>query len=311
MKTNKIIYTTMKKQIRMAAIMVAGTMLLAACGSGDMKGYKQTDNGLYYRFEQQCKDSVQVQEGDVLVGEMTIRLDSTVLRSNVGHTERLMPVVPMYDGVLHEGLLMMHQGDRAIFAIEADSMAKFMQPNQMPPMYEAGKGMKFYYEINLQDIITKDEFAEEQANFQQEMEKARVAEPELIAAYVKENGIKAQPKANGLYVIVNKKGTGAAVAAGREVTLSYTGRLLDGTVFDSSNEADCQAAGIQSHEPLTYVVGQMSLIPGWEEGVMGQPEGSKLQLIIPSALGYGPQGAGQMIPPYSPLVFDIDILSVK
>ena len=301
----------MKTQVKLATALVAGTMLLAACGSSDMKGYKQTDNGLYYRFEQQCKDSLQVQEGDVLVGEMTIRLDTTVLRTNAGRTERLMPAVPMYDGVLHEGILMMHKGDRAIFAIEADSMAKFMQPNQMPPMYEQGKGMKFYYEINLQDIVTKDEFAEEQANYQQEMEKARVAEPELIAAYVQEHGIKAQPNAKGLYVIVNKKGNGPTVAVGREVTLSYTGRLLDGTIFDSSNEADCQQAGRPCHEPLTYVVGQMSLIPGWEEGVMGQPAGSKLQLIIPSAMGYGSQGAGRDIPPYSPLVFDIDILSVK
>ena len=301
----------MKKQLRMATAMVAGTMLLAACGSGDMKGFKQTDEGLYYRFEQQCKDSLQVQEGDVLVGEMTIRLDSTVLRSNVGRTERLMPVVPMYDGVLHEGLLMMHKGDRAIFAIEADSMAKFMQPNQMPPMYEQGKGMKFYYEVNLQDIVTREEFAEEQTNYQKEMEQARAEEPELIAAYVKEHGVKAQPNAKGLYVIVNKKGNGPTVAVGREVTISYTGRLLDGTIFDSSNETDCAAAGMPCHEPLTYVVGQMSLIPGWEEGVMGQPAGSKLQLIIPSAMGYGPQGAGQQIPPYSPLVFDIEILSVK
>ena len=122
----------MTKQILCA---LGTLLLLAACGSSDMKGYKQTDGGLYYRFEQQCKDSLQVQEGDVLVGEMTIRLDTTVLRTNVGRTERLMPAIPMYDGVLHEGIMMMHVGDKATFAIEADSMAKFMQPNQMPPMH--------------------------------------------------------------------------------------------------------------------------------------------------------------------------------
>ena len=291
----------MKKQIRMATMIVAGAAMLAACGSGDMKGYKQTENGLYYRFEQQDKNAQQVQEGDVLVGEMTIRLDTTVLRTNVGRTERLMPAIPTYDGVLHEGIMMMHLGDKATFAIEADSMAKFMQPNQMPPMYEQGKGMKFYYEINLQDIVTKDEFAEEQANYQQEMEKVRVAEPELIAAYVQEHGIKAQPNANGLYVIVKKQGKGTKVAVGRQVAIHYTGRLIDGTVFDSS----------VGNEPLSYVVGQMGLIRGWEEGVMGQPEGTQLQLIIPSAMGYGPQGAGQMIPPYSTLIFDLDIVSVK
>ena len=291
----------MKKQIRMAAIIVAATTMLVACGSSDMKGYKQTENGLYYRFEQQDKNAQQVQEGDVLVGEMTIRLDTTVLRTNVGRTERLMPAIPMYDGVLHEGIMMMHLGDKATFAIEADSMAKYMQPNQMPPMYEKGKGMKFYYEINLQDIVTKDEFAAEQANYEAEMEKAREQEPELIANYVKENNIKAQPNADGLYVIVKKQGKGPKVAVGRQVAIHYTGRLLDGTVFDSS----------VGNEPLSYVVGQMGLIRGWEEGVMGQAEGTQLQLIIPSAMGYGPQGAGQMIPPYSTLVFDLDIVSVK
>lgn len=291
----------MKKQIRMATMIVAGAAMLAACGSGDMKGYKQTENGLYYRFEQQDKNAQQVQEGDVLVGEMTIRLDTNVLRTNVGRTERLMPAIPTYDGVLHEGILMMHLGDKATFAIEADSMAKFMQPNQMPPMYEKGKGMKFYYEINLQDIVTKDEFAAEQANYEAEMEKARDAEPELIANYVKENNIKVQPNADGLYVIVKKQGKGTKVAVGRQVAIHYTGRLIDGTVFDSS----------VGNEPLSYVVGQMGLIRGWEEGVMGQPEGTQLQLIIPSAMGYGPQGAGQMIPPYSTLIFDLDIVSVK
>ncbi len=291
----------MKRQLRMATAMVAGTMLLTACGSGDMKGYKQTADGLYYRFEVQNKDAQQVQEGDVLVGEMTLRLDTTVLLSNVGRTERLMPAIPSYDGVLHEGLLMMHVGDKVTFAIEADSMAKFMQPNQMPPMYEQGKGMKFYYEINLQDIVTKEEFAEEQANYQTQMEEVRQQEPELIANYVKENNIKAQPTADGLYIIVKKAGKGTKVAVGRQVAMHYTGRLLDGTVFDSSI----------GKEPLSYVVGQMGLIRGWEEGVMGQPEGSQLQLIIPSAMGYGSQGAGQQIPPYSPLVFDIEIVSVK
>lgn len=115
------------------------------------------------------------------------------------------------------------------------------------------------------------------------------------------NNITAKPTAEGLYVIVNKKGTGAKVAMGREVSMHYTGRLLDGTTFDSS----------VGKEPLTYTVGRMGLIRGWEEGVMGQPEGTQLQIIMPSALGYGSKGAGQMIPPYSPLVFDIEIVSVK
>lgn len=300
----------MKKQMRIATALVAGTMLLAACGSSDMKGYKQTDDGLYYRFEQMNKDSLQVQAGDMLVGEMTLRLDDNVLRTNEGRPERIMLVDPTFDGPLHSGLMMMHVGDRAIFAIPADTVAQYMQANQMPPLYEAGKNMKFYWEINLQDIVTAAEVAEEEANYRTEMEQARLAEPEIIANYIKENDIKVQPNAKGLYVIVKKKGKGPAVAVGRQVTISYTGRLVDGTVFDSSNEEDCKANNMTWHEPLTYVVGQQPLIQGWEDGVMGQTEGTQLQLIIPSSLGYGPR-PNASIPPYSTLVFDIDIQSVK
>lgn len=302
----------MKTQLRIATLLVAGMAMLTACG-GD--GFKTTDSGLHYKFEKQNKSAQQVQDGDVLVGEMTIRFDTLQTFSNAGHPDRILQAQRSFDGDLYEGLLMMHIGDKATFAIEADTLAKFLQANQMPPFYKPGTGMKIYYEIELQDIVTKDEIMAEQNNFMQEMQERQQKEPEEIAAYVSEHNINVKPNDNGLYVIVKKKGNGAKVAAGRTVAMNYTGRLLDGTMFDSSVESDAKAGNIyqdgRQYEPLTYTVGQMSLIRGWEQGVMGQPAGTELQLIIPSALGYGPQGAGNQIPPYSALVFDIEIVSVK
>lgn len=303
----------MKKQMKMATAIVAGAMMMTACG-GD--GFKTTENGLMYKFEQQNKDAQQVQDGDVLVGEMTIKFDTIQTFSNVGHADRIMQATKSFDGDLYEGLLMMHVGDKATFAIEADTLAKFLQPNQMPPYYEAGKGMKIYYEISLQDIVTQEEIMQERANFMAEMQERQTKEPEEIAAYVKDNDIKAKPTDEGLYVVVKKKGNGAKVAAGKKVAINYTGRLLDGTMFDSSVESDAKRGNIynagRTYEPLSYTVGQMSLIPGWEKGIMGQPEGSILQLIIPSAMGYGASGTRDgSIPPYSPLVFDIEIVSVQ
>ena len=209
----------------------------------------------------------------------------------------------------------MHVGDQATFAIEADTLAKYLQPEQMPPTYQRGTGMKFYYEINLQDIVTKEELDEEREAFMAEAQQRQENEPQMIADYVSENGITAKPNADGLYVIVKKRGNGAKVAAGKEVAVNYTGRLLDGTMFDSSVESDAKEGDIYNpnrpYEPLVYTQGRGMLIPGWEQGVEGQPAGSQLQLIIPSALGYGPRGSGQQIPPFSPLVFDLEIVSVK
>lgn len=299
----------------MATLLVAGMTLLSACNSGGMAGFKTTDSGLHYRFDKQNSAGQQVQEGDVLVGEMTFKLDTTTLFTNVGKADRIMQAVPNTPGNLHEGLLMMHVGDQATFAIEADTLAKYLQPEQMPPTYQRGTGMKFYYEINLQDIVTKEELDEEREAFMAEAQQRQENEPQMIADYVSDNGITAKPNADGLYVIVKKRGNGAKVAAGKEVAVNYTGRLLDGTMFDSSVESDAKEGDIYNpnrpYEPLVYTQGRGMLIPGWEQGVEGQPAGSQLQLIIPSALGYGPRGSGQQIPPYSPLVFDLEIVSVK
>ena len=304
----------MKKNLKMATMVVAGAAMLASCGGGD--GFKTTASGLHYKFEKQVKDAQQVQEGDVLVGEMTIRFDTIETFSNVGHADRILQAQSTFDGDLYEGLLMMHIGDKATFAIEADSLAKFLQSNQMPPYYNPGTGQKIYYEINLQDIVTKEEIMQEQSNFIAEMQERQQNEPETIAKYVEENNIKVKPNDDGLYIIVKKKGNGAKVATGKKVAINYTGRLLDGKMFDTSVEGDARQGGIytperEPYKPLEYTVGQMGLIRGWEEGIMGQPEGSILQIVMPSNMAYGSQGAGNTIPPFSPLVFDIEIVSVK
>lgn len=306
----------MKKQIRLAIMMAFAALVVASCGpKSDLPGYKQTKTGLYYKFEKVNKKGQQVQKGDVLVAEVTMRFNGDTMFSNAGDPQRILQVSDgMFNGDLPEGLLMMHVGDIASFAISADTIAKFF-PNQMPPKYVAGNGDKFYYDIVLSDLVSTEELEQEKNNFNTEMQARKDKEPAALEKYIKENNITATPNSNGLYVIVKKKGNGPKVDVGKEVAINYTGRLLDGTIFDSSVEKDAREGGIYNdkrpYEPLTYVVGQMSLIRGWEEGIKGQPAGSQLRLIIPSELGYGAQGAPNIIPPYSPLVFDLEIVSVK
>lgn len=306
----------MKKALKMAALMLMAAVMMTACNKSDLPGFKKTDSGLHYKFVTENKGVQQVQKGDILVCEVVMKMDTMVLFDNTGNPDRMFQVKdPMFNGDLPEGLLMMHEGDEAVFAIEADSLAQFFGPQQMPPAYRGGEGMKLYYEIKLHDIVSEKELQQEQSNYMAEMEKRQNDEPETIAQYIAEQKITAKPDADGLYVIVNKKGNGPKVAVGKDVKINYTGRTLDGKMFDTSVEADAKEGGIYNaqrpYEPLSYKVGQMSLIKGWENGVMGQPQGTSLTLIIPSALGYGAQGAGDMIAPYSPLRFDITIVEVR
>ena len=84
------------------------------------------------------------------------------------------------------------------------------------------------------------------------------------------------------------------------VTVHYRGTLLDGKQFDSSYDRG---------EPATFGVGQV--IPGWTEALQLMSPGSKYKLYIPQNLAYGAQGAGQDIPPYSALIFDVELISIK
>lgn len=109
-----------------------------------------------------------------------------------------------------------------------------------------------------------------------------------------------QSTESGLLYRVIKEGTGAKPAATDKVKVHYEGKLMDGTVFDSSKQR-----GEAAEFPLNAV------IPGWTEGLQLMSEGSIYELIIPYELGYGERGAGNMIPPCSPLVFEVELLSIE
>jgi hypothetical protein len=99
---------------------------------------------------------------------------------------------------------------------------------------------------------------------------------------------------------VTKEGTGKQPAATSIVKVHYTGKLVDGTVFDSS---------VERGEPIEFPLNQV--IPGWTEGLQLMKEGGKATLYIPSKLGYGEQGVPGTIPPHSTLIFDVELIEVK
>lgn len=295
--------------------MAATMMVFAACHRGpksDIEGFTKTESGLHYRFDTQNTEGRQVTKGDLLNGEMLLRLENDTLFSNVGDPGNLLVVTDgRFDGDLTEGLLMMHEGDKAVFAIDADKMAAQLQPNQMPASYKNGTNMKLYYEVNLMSVKSAEEMAAAKKEFEQKMESMKAEQKQALDTYITENNITATPNDEGLYVIVSKKGNGPKVEVGRRIKVAYTGYLLNGTIFDSSDKDIAQQNGLESHDALEFVVGQANLIKGWDDGLMDLAQGSKAKLIIPENLAYGAKGAGEMIPPYATLIFDIEILSVQ
>lgn len=161
-----------------------------------------------------------------------------------------------------------------------------------------------------QPKMTYDEAKLEIKNFFEAMEAeqcaaaAKMGEVNEAAGkkFLEENGkrVEVNVTPSGLQYEVIQEGTGKQPAASDSVTVHYTGKLIDGTVFDSS---------VERGEPATFGVTQV--IPGWVEALQMMKEGAKWRLFIPSQLAYGPNGAGNIIGPNSTLIFDVELIKVN
>jgi FKBP-type peptidyl-prolyl cis-trans isomerase len=162
-----------------------------------------------------------------------------------------------------------------------------------------------FYEIDLISVMSQEEHDKQQAEkaAQQKAENAMREQRESadLQKYLEDNNITTPALESGLIYIEEVAGSGAQPATGQRVKVHYTGRLLDGTKFDSS---------VDKGQPFEFTLGQGQVIRGWDQGIALMKEGGKATLIIPSKIGYGERGAGGMIPPFSTLVFDVELIEI-
>ena len=199
---------------------------------------------------------------------------------------------------LKEGLSLLNKGSKAHLILP--SKLAFGEGNNSVEPYTP-----LLYEVQLVDVQSKASYDKEAAQKAKDAaalaEKAKTQEPIILQKYISDNKITVKPTPTGLYYIELKKGTGAKAVKGKKVKVQYVGKLMNGTIFDTSKKTG---------KPFEFVLGQNQVIPGWDEGISKMNVGGKAQLIIPSSLGYGAQ-ANQVIPAYSSLVFEVELLDVK
>ena len=149
--------------------------------------------------------------------------------------------------------------------------------------------------------IVQDYFQRKESDMQKKREAQGKVAKEAGARYLEENARKegVVVTKSGLQYKVLQEGTGRSPKASDTVRCHYEGFLIDGTVFDSS---------VQRGEPAEFPLDHV--IAGWTEGLQLMKEGANYRFFIPYLLGYGPSGAGQSIPPYATLIFDVELIKV-
>jgi FKBP-type peptidyl-prolyl cis-trans isomerase len=229
-------------------------------------------------------------------------------------------------------LKLLHDGDSAVFEYPSDSVFKGVPDAQRPPYIKKGSISKF--EITIKKVMTKAEFMANMDKLRKEQAVANESkrgemimqiqkfygeekikkDNDAIDKYLADKKLKAITSPTGLRYIIEQDGSDA-ITPGTTVMVNYTGMLLSGKIFDTSVEEVAKKNNMlqpgRPYSPFELMVGEGRVIPGWDEGLTYFKKGSKGKLIIPSYLGYADKGSGEIIPPYSCLVFDIDIVDIK
>jgi FKBP-type peptidyl-prolyl cis-trans isomerase FkpA len=312
----------MKKSL---VILFAATLGLAACNN-----YKKGPGGLMYKIHTDAGKE-KIKEGDIVKINFIQKSekDSVMFNSYDREQPQVFPVAKkMYDGDMNDVLSLFGEGDSATFKLNLDTMAKYSgQPK--PPTN--AKDTYLIFTVKIEKVLKKaaneadSTFQKKAQDFFKKDYDATIArhkgsEAGKIKKYIEDNKLKLQTTASGLQYVIEKPGDAQRPSATDTLMLNYTGKLTtkksDGkdNIFDTSVEKVAKEAGIHNamaqYAPRAFTLG--AAIPGFNEGIQLIGKGGKITLIIPSKIGYGEGGMPQAgIAPYSPLVFDVEIVDIK
>lgn len=275
------------------------SVLLFLSSCKDQLNFQTTDSGLEYAFVEENTSNLLPKVGDGLVVDMKFYWNDSLLfdTREVALDYRIQLSESPRDGSIYEGFAMMHIGDSAIFKVDAYEFYQLTSAIPSPDCIHKGDKLVFY--VRLINIMTAEDI---QREFDRIERMKLKNEQDLLNDYLTSNDIDLDAKGSGIYINKIKKGTGKTPQIGDSITLHYEGTLINNEPFDSS---------IMRGEPFSFVYGDSTLIKGWTEGIGMMKEGGKATIIIPSNLAYGARGVGEVIPPYSTVIFEITLLKVK
>ncbi|MCQ2973528.1 MAG: FKBP-type peptidyl-prolyl cis-trans isomerase [Bacteroidales bacterium] len=274
-------------------------LFLTSCSSEINSNFSVLPSGVQYRYVQIGSDTITANSGDAWVLDVKYfdSLDSLMFDSQEVTDKFTMECRPdTLTGCIEEGLKMMHKGDSMIFRVDAIKFYNLSRGIDVPNYIKKGDSITFY--VRCKDIIPQQTLEKQ---FGEYIQKMMANEQMVIHDYIDREQISSLPSPTGLYKVVLQRGTGNSTAKDKFVTVHYIGTFVEGTEFDNS---------YKRNKPLSFQLGQDYVIPGWEEAIASMKKGEISRFVIPSNLAYGPEGT-KGIPPFSTLIFDIELIDFK
>jgi FKBP-type peptidyl-prolyl cis-trans isomerase FkpA len=298
------------KQLLCATLLAAAV----ACTPADEQGELTTDLGNRYSYVDRNEDGTLPTTGDYVYFNLELRnqRDSLLMNSRDGQKPLIAEVRPdtlsaeeisPVDDVLRN----LREGETALIRYNIADLP------QRPP--ELAEDTVIVYEIEIEEVLSPDEFftrrQTEQAEAEAGRDVVRALEPERVAfaqeVYADytsgELDDELQATENGIRYVIHEEGDGAEAEPGKQVVVQYIGMLTDnGEIFDQS---------FARGEGIPFQLGTGQVIPGWDQGIDLLQVGDKATFFIPSDLAYGERGAGASIPPDSELMFYVELEEVR
>jgi FKBP-type peptidyl-prolyl cis-trans isomerase FkpA len=304
---------------KISYLLLASVFILSSC----KENYKKGDDGMEYRIIANGKGET-LKNGEFMELHFTNLLsrkgkkDSVLNNTREMGAPQIMPfdstsLPPAYFKIFKQ----MKNGDSLTTRVSVDTMFKGKM-EQMPPFMK--KGDFVYTNIQIVNVYKTQQAADSARTIAmanaEKIGKAKAdalvkADDKTLTDFIAKNKVTATKTANGVYVETTTAGTGALLDTNSFVKIMYTGKTLDGKMFDSNvdpskGHTDPLLVNLTNDQSLGNGV-----IPGMKEGLLTLQKGAKGKLYIPSGLAYGARGAGADIPANANLVFEVEVLETQ
>jgi FKBP-type peptidyl-prolyl cis-trans isomerase FkpA len=288
----------MKKLYILPGVLI---LLLASCYEKTRyPGYKLARHGIYYKLLKIGEDTKKPKPGDFVTVDLSYKtLDDSVFFTG---RRKFQITRPSYKGAIDECFMMLAEKESATFIISAaDFFNKTLQTG-LPRFFNENSSMKVT--IDVIEIQTEEQYQKEKEAFMRWIQDFGDYEKVILKQFLEEKELPVKPILPGIYYINLRKGTGKRIETGDTITINYEGKFLNGKFFDST---------IKRNQPFQFVYGtEWQVIKGLEKALGFMHEGEKAIIILSSDLAFGKEGSSTgIIPPFTSLIFEVEILKVN